>query len=208
MANLKTVYIVRPEMSSPFKIEDRAEIDDMTVETKWHWTKDQRQAISKVRGRFRARVAKLTLPFHGLQIARKDDIDAIEKLIGEARGELQVIDPSLDANVAFIALAADQQAQGEVYQAMLNAIRGHVFKVLNERLVELAKLDNVPEQSRLALIRLCEAMKKWNVLDDPSVNETIENFRLQFENNVIKPVAVDMIERIKSLNSAGARVEL
>ncbi len=206
--NLRTVNIVKVVMSTPSKMANHEDIDEMTVKNTYAYDKKKRDDIERVRSKYRTQYQKMCLPFHGMFVCKDDDRDPIMKIVVEARHGLQTIDPQLDANATFIPLVADEQAQGEVYRAVTNAIFGFIYKTLNDRLVELAKLEKVPEVSRLALIRLCEKMRAWNVLADPAVEQTIANFKTQFEAGVIAPVAADVAKQVAQAKAAGAFVEL
>jgi hypothetical protein len=75
------------------------------------------------------------------------------------------------------------------------------------RLKELAKLEEIPKQSRTALIKLCDRLHKWNVVDDPNVAKTLAEVKMQFENDVFKPVLNDLQKEIDSLKERGAFIE-
>jgi len=124
-----------------------------------------------------------------------------------ADGELKKVASDLSAVVQFIPLYLEAGAKGEVYQQVLQSIQGRIYTEMFERLREIAKLDDVPKRSRTALLRLCDRMHDWNVLEDPDVRKTIDDMKLQIRNDVFKPVLEDLKKNIDDLRSRGAALE-
>lgn len=207
---IRTVYIVRMGMSSGSRIADRKEIDSQTEQLTFTYPEEMRKAISSVRGKYRAKALKHCLAFYGLMVAKGDSIEAISSIMEEADKELKTIDPSLQAGLKTIPVTVDRQAQGELHNAMLNAIRGFVWKTMNDQFASLAgKIDKLPERSRVALLKLCDQAKTWNVLGDQEVNQKIANWRYQIEHDILKPVAEEIKREFEAqTQSEGAYIDL
>lgn len=207
--DLTTVYIVLTGISSGSNIEDREQIDDLSEKVTHVFTKEVRQKISATRSKFYGRIVRQCLSFHErLLIARKDQLDDIAAIIREAHVELQAIHPTLTANVEYVPLAADEQKYGALYNAIVNAIREQIFKILLPRLKSLAGQTQVPKRSRLALLDLCDKMDTWNVVGDARITQTVAEFRRQFENDIIAPVAAEVEQELRTLTGPAAFVEL
>lgn len=206
-SDITTVYIVRVDMNGGSNISERTEIDQMSEKVTHVFDKDTRQKISAVRSKYYGRIVRPCLSFYGLLVAKREQQEEIEKAITEAHTELQAIHQSLQAKVAFIPLVADQQSQGALYRAMVDAIRGQIYKILLPRLRELAKQTNVPKRSRMALLDLCDKMAGWNVLGDAEITKTVADLRRQFENDVIAPVAIEVEQELRRLMGPAGFVE-
>jgi hypothetical protein len=204
----KVYQIIRVRLPSPTRIEETKHLDDMTEERHFLYDKEKRDAISAANVKIRAEVKKLCANFVGLLVAKPANIERIAKMVSEASARLKAIDAALDAKLCTIAVDIGDKTKGEEYEAMAQALEGQMLGEFLERLEAVAQKEKVPEASRLALLRLCDAMKEWNVLDDQDIDEKIEKYRLQFEHGVIKPVLADIKKEFASLKSEGAYVDL
>ena len=206
-ADMRRLLIMRTNFSSSNQRTETKRIDDMRQEMTFRWTKEVRAKIGEVRNKFMNKLRKPALNFYGLLVIRERDRDGLSKVAEEANTEMQKVDSELGAHVTFIPLYLEQEAKGEVYQQVLGSIQARIYGELFMRLKELAKLQEIPKQSRTALIKLCDRLHTWNVVDDPNVAKTLADVKLQFENDVFKPVLEDLKKEIDSLKERGAFIE-
>ena len=206
-ADMRRLLIMRTDFSSSNQRLETKKIDDMREELTFRWSKDIRRKIGEVRNKFMNKLRKPALNFYGLLVIRERDRDELSKVAEEANTEMQKIDSELGAHIKFIPLYLEQEAKGEVYQQVLGSIQARIYGELFMRLKELAKLEEIPKQSRTALIKLCDRLHTWNVVDDPNVAKTLADIKLQFENDVFKPVLNDLQKEIDSLKERGAFIE-
>jgi hypothetical protein len=207
-SSLREVYIARFEMSSPNQTAERHYVDDMHESLTLEFAKEVRDKISSVRNKYRGLILKGCLHFHGLQVVRRDAVDEVQKFVDQADIELKAIDPRLGANLLLIPLSVDAAARGELYEAVVSAIRGQVYTVLLDRLKGLAAKDDVPMRSRTALLDLCDRMKSWNVVGDPDIEKSIANYRRLFQEGILKPVAEEIQKIVSAQDNPAAYVEL
>lgn len=207
-ATLRNVYIVQVEMSSPAKVLKTEVVDDMTRTVRLEFGPETREAIKDVRATARGLLEPHCFLFHGLRVIREQSWTEVERVVGAADTALKAIHPELYATVHRIPLSVDTVARGELYESLISAIRGQVYQVLLERLEGLAQKKDVPERSRVALLKLCDRMRDWNVVDDPTIAETIENFRVQFQHGVLAPVAEEVKKAVDSTGGAGVYLEV
>ncbi len=204
---MRRLYIVRTAFSNENQRESTEAIDSMTEKVTFRWPPETRKAIQAVRGAYRHKITAPCLNFYGLSIVKEADKEGVFQLAEKADQEMKKISPDLRADVRLIPLYVEKEAQGEVYQAVLAAIQGRIYSELLGRLRELAKLEEVPKVSRTALLKLCDRLKVWNVIDDPSVGRTLEEIKLQISNDIFKPVMVDLEKELADLKSRGAYLE-
>lgn len=205
MTDIARIYIVRTTVSSGVARAERKVIDDRTEQVKFRFSSQERKLIQEIRGRHFRAIGGLN--FYGLRVVREMERDTVVKQMNLADGELKKIASDLSAVVQFIPLYLEAGAKGEVYQQVLQSIQGRVYTEMFERLREVAKMDDVPKRSRMALLRLCDRMHDWNVLDDPDIRKTIDDMKLQIRNEVFKPVMEDLKKSIDDLRSRGAALE-
>lgn len=204
---MRRLYIVRTGFTSENQRASTEELDGMTEKVTFRWPPATRKAISTVRNAYRHRILAPCLNFYGLSIIRDRDREAVFQLAEKADQEMKLINTECSANVRLIPLYVEQEAQGEVYQQVLAAIQGRVYSELLGRLRELAKLDEVPKVSRTALLKLCDRLKVWNVVDDPNIEKTLEDIKLQISNDIFRPVMMDLERDLADLKSRGAYLE-
>jgi len=205
--DMRRLYIVRTAFSSENQRVSTEVIDDQTEKITLRWTPEVRKAIGAVRNKYRHQILAPCLNFYGLFVVRDKDRESVSQLAEKADAEMRKISPELSAKVTFLSLYVEKEAQGEVYQQVLGAIQGRIYTELLGRLRELAKLPEVPKQSRTALLKLCDKLLVWNVLDDPDIVKTLEDIKLQISNDIFKPVMVDLEKELADLKSRGAYLE-
>lgn len=204
---MRRLYIVRTGFTSENQRASTEEIDGMTEKVTFRWAPEMRKAIATVRNAYRHRILAPCLNFYGLSIIKDTDREAVFQLAEKADQEMKKINPECSATVRLLPLYVEKEAQGEVYQEVLAAIQGRIYTELLGRLRELAKLDEVPKVSRTALLKLCDRLKVWNVVDDPNIVKTLEDIKLQIANDIFKPVMVDLEKELADLKSRGAYLE-
>lgn len=204
---MRRLYIVRTLFSSENARESTEAIDDMSEKIVFRWQPEVRTAIAKVRNTYRHQITAPCLNFYGLFVIKDKDREAVAQIAEKADAEMKKINPELSAHVNFLVLYCESEATGEVYQQVLSAISGRVYSELLGRLRELCKLPEIPKQSRTALLKLVEKIKVWNVLDDPSITDTLANIKLQIENDIFAPVMADLEKELADLKSRGAYLE-
>jgi len=204
---MRRLYIVRTAFSSENQRTSTETIDDQTEKVTLRWPPVTRKAIGSVRNAYRHRILAPCLNFYGLSIVRDTDRESVFQLAEKADQEMKAISPELSATVRLIPLYVEQEAQGEVYQQVLAAIQGRIYTELLERLRSLARLEEVPKVSRTALIKLCDRLKVWNVVDDPNIEKTLEDIKLQIANDIFRPVMLDLERDLADLKSRGAYLE-
>ncbi len=205
---IRTVFIVRSGQSGGGVVADREKIDDKTERIEWAFDKTTRDKIAAVRSKTRGRLLKVCLPFHGLMICGEESLPEVRKAVSEAGVALKEISDKLSAWAIEIPVPIELQSQSALERAIKDAINGFFLKTLNEKLVELAKLESVPERSRLSTLRLVEQMRGWNVLQDPDINKRLEDFRLQISAGIIKPLAEQVAREYEVAKSEGAFLEM
>ena len=204
---MRRLYIIRTAFTSANKRRSTNVIDDRTTEITFEWTPEIRKKLTEVKNHYRYKLQKDALNFFGLFIIREADKEEWYKLMSDADSKMKEIEPTAHANIRLISLYVEGDVNGEVYQQMLVAIQGRIYMELLNRLNELMRLPEIPGRSRTALLRLCDRMHLWNVIDDPNVHETIEEYRLQFRNNAFTPVLEDVKKNMADLQSRGAFLE-
>jgi hypothetical protein len=204
---LRRLYIVQTAFSCPDKRASVEILDDTRREITLSFDSATREKITGVRNKYLNAIRKTCLPFYSLLVVRESDRAEVERLANEAHNEMQAIDGQLHAHVHTISLYLDQKEKGEVYGQVLDAIMARIYGGLFERLKELAKLEEIPNRSKLAILKLCDKMAKWNVVDDPDVAETLANIRLQVDAGILKPAMEDLKKELKALKSRGAYLE-
>jgi len=208
MVDIRRLYIVRALFSSPNQRASSEQLDSMTEKITLRFQPEVRKAIMNVRGHYRHLIDKPALNFYGLSIIKEADKEEVTKIAEEANKRMKEIEPTLQVSVGFVPLYLEQEAQGEVYQQVLAAIQARIYTELLGRLKEIAKMDDVPKRSRMALIKMCDRLQKWNVVDDPNVNKTLAEVKLQFENDIFKPVMEDLNKELASVKSRFAFLDL
>ena len=206
-SEMRRLYIIRTAFTSANKRRSTNVIDDRTTEITFEWTPEIRKKLTEVKNHYRYKLQKDALNFFGLFIIREADKEEWYKLMSDADSKMKEIEPTAHANIRLISLYVEGDVNGEVYQQMLVAIQGRIYMELLNRLNELMRLPEIPGRSRTALLRLCDRMHLWNVIDDPNVHETIEEYRLQFRNNAFTPVLEDVKKNMADLQSRGAFLE-
>ena len=206
--DMRRLSIVRLNFSSANQILDSRDVDDQTRQVTLKWSPDVRKKITTIRNKHVHLIKKPALNFYGLNVIRDTDRAEVTGAAEAADAEMKTLDASLGASVIFIPLYVEAEAKGQVYQQVLGAIQGRIYSELLSRLTELAGLEEVPKRSRTALIGLVDRLKRWNVLDDPSIEQTLNEMKLSFQNDVIKPVMQDVQKELDALKSRGAFLEL
>lgn len=204
---MRRLYIVRTLFSSENQRASTEDIDDMSEKVTFRWPPEIRKAIGKVRNTYRHQITAPCLSFYGLFVIKDKDREAVSQLAEKADQEMKKINIELSARVTFLPLYVEESTMGEVYQSVLGAIMGRIYTELLGRLRELAKLPEVPKQSRTALLKLCDKLAVWNVLGDSNVAETLANIKLQIQNDVFAPVMADLERDLADLKSRGAYLE-
>lgn len=204
---MRRLYIVRTLFSSENARESTTAIDDMSEKVVFKWAPEIRKAIAGVRNTYRHQITAPCLNFYGLFVIKDRDREAVSQLAEKADAEMRKINSELSARVTFLPLYVEESTLGEVYQGVLGAIQGRIYTELLGRLRELAKLEEVPKVSRTALLRLCDKLQAWNVLEDQTVTETISSIKLQIQNDIFKPVMMDLEKELADLKSRGAYLE-
>lgn len=204
---LRRLYIVRTLFSSENQRASTEEIDDMSEKVTFRWAPERRKAIATVRNTYRHQITAPCLNFYGLFVIKDKDREAVSQIAEKADQDMKKVDPELSARVTFLPLYVEESSVGEVYTQVLGAIQGRIYTELLSRLRELAKLPEVPKQSRTALLRLCDKLAAWNVLEDPSVTKTLADIKLQISNDIFAPVMADLEKDLADLKSRGAYLE-
>lgn len=207
-SDMRTILLVCPLMSSPNAIASERAIDEMTREIKLKYTMELREKIKAIRHAFYPKVRDLCTSVFGNSFCRSKDLLEIQKIMEGADLELKKLDRNLGATVRFLPLAIDSEARGEVYRQICDAIRGRIYAEIVERLRGLPNAVNMGERSRVAILELCDKLHSWNILEDPDIEETLKNIRIQIRNNIVAPVMEDLSNQIEELKSRGAYLEV
>lgn len=205
--DMRRLFIVRTGFSSPLQREKTERIDDLNERITLKWPSETRRAIGEVRNKYLNLLKKPALNFYGLLVIRERDQAEISKIVEEAHHAMQAIKPELSAEARFIPLYLDDQVKGEVYQQVLGAIQSRIYSELFYRLKDLANLEEIPKRSRTALIKLVDRLRRWNVVDDPAVEQSLSEIKTSFETDVFKPVLKDLQEQLMALKARGAFLE-
>ncbi|HDM76633.1 MAG TPA: hypothetical protein ENG51_09205, partial [Deltaproteobacteria bacterium] len=62
------IYVVRVEMSSPYKVEELDHPDEDTVVMKYFFNAETRRKIIGIRNRYKSKIYDNTVSFYGLQL--------------------------------------------------------------------------------------------------------------------------------------------
>jgi hypothetical protein len=55
---------------------------------------------------------------------------------------------------------------------------------------------------------MCDRLQKWNVVDDPDIKQNLADIKLQFENDIFKPVMEDLHKELNDVKSRFAFLDL
>ncbi len=183
------LYICEVVMSSGNFIEDSEDLDEFRRETTYTFDKETRQKIQKTRQRYKGPLYASTVAFHKLHICGEDQMTPIAANIQKADAELKQISDQLEASVTFWPLQTDEIVKGELYQAVVGAIKYRVFKDVFERLSEILERDKgLPARSKAALLAMCSQLEKLNLVNDGDITRHISEIRSRIESESIEPL--------------------
>lgn len=205
----KVVYVAKFRLSTGQDLTRRKERGPRVEILTFRLKRETRKKILATRMKFRHQLFKHALSFYGLQVIRPTDAKFAEEIAGEASEALQKIDKRLSARLVLIPLAIDRKNYSEVYDAMVGTIKERLFTELVDRVAKLAaKGETVPEGSRKAMLKLCDRLKSWNVVDDPEVNKTIDGYARLLDRNALAPLQKSLRSELDALSHEGLYLEL
>jgi len=207
MVDIQKLEIVKTDFSSGGARSATKRIDGNNEQITFKWGETMRKSISQVRGRHQSKIRDMCLSFYGIMVCRESAKEDIMKIVKEANADMKKLDLSLGAGIKFIPLLLDDSEKGEVYNKVLGAIQARIYTDLLDRLIDVARDGKVPKRSRTALVKLCERLKTWNIVNDPNVAKSLDEMKLQIENDIIEPVIADLQKEIEALKGRGAFLE-
>lgn len=99
--------------------------------------------------------------------------------------------PVLHASAEFFPLDSGEMAKGKLYDELVNAIRVKVFDVAFsgvEPIFEITDGKQIPGRTTTALIKMCNRLQTFNILDDEYVTEKIKEIRELIEKESFEPL--------------------
>lgn len=203
------VYILRVRLPTGKNIKKRQERGDYRETLTYEFDVRLRRSIRKLRRHYRYLAYRHSIKFHGLHLVREEDLAPVETFVNRANNEFKALAPSLSVQAVSIPLDLDPSRKGDLSEAVVNAVRAHVYGRVYERLQKLSKRSgDLPENSRRALLKMTRDLEKWNLLGSKDVSEKLAEMAQKFSVKVVGPVMDDLEVELKKVSSEGAFVEV
>ncbi|RLI20476.1 hypothetical protein DRO54_06220 [Candidatus Bathyarchaeota archaeon] len=170
------IYIVRVEMSSPYRVAETEHPDEDTVVLKYYFPAETRKKIMAVRNKYKYKIYKNTVSFYGLQLADEELVPKIREIVEEADSEMRAIHESLGVRMILIPISREAVEQGELYQKILYAIQYQIAKAVFERIKDI-KSARLQPKTRMSIKEMLENMKKLNILKDEKIDRMIDDIK-------------------------------
>jgi len=194
------IYVVRVEMSSPYKVEELDHLDEDTVVMKYFFNAETRRKIIGIRNRYKSKIYDNTVSFYGLQLINDEMLPKIKEIVKEADEELKKIHDGLGARMILLPISREEVEKGELYEKILYAIQYQIAKTVFERVKDL-KSGLLQPKTRTSIKEMLKQMRELNILKDEKVDRMIEEIEsmLYLSTNEIKSKMMEQLEYIEKL---------
>lgn len=194
------IYVVRVEMSSPYKVEELDHPDEDTVVMKYFFNAETRRKIIGIRNRYKSKIYDNTVSFYGLQLVDDELLPKIKEIVKEADEELKKIHDGLGARMILLPISREEVEKGELYEKILYAIQYQIAKTVFERVKDL-KSGLLQPKTRTSIKEMLKQMRELNILKDEKVDRMIEEIEsmLYLSTNEIKSKMMEQLEYIEKL---------
>ena len=194
------IYVVRVEMSSPYKVEELDHPDEDTVVMKYFFNAETRRKIIGIRNRYKSKIYDNTVSFYGLQLINDEMLPKIKEIVKEADEELKKIHDGLGARMILLPISREEVEKGELYEKILYAIQYQIAKAVFERVKDL-KSGLLQPKTRTSIKEMLKQMRELNILKDEKVDRMIEEIEsmLYLSTNEIKSKMMEQLEYIEKL---------
>ena len=194
------IYVVRVEMSSPYKVEELDHPDEDTVVMKYFFNAETRRKIIGIRNRYKSKIYDNTVSFYGLQLINDEMLPKIKEIVKEADEELKKIHDGLGARMILLPISREEVEKGEMYEKILYAIQYQIAKAVFERVKDL-KSGLLQPKTRTSIKEMLKQMRELNILKDEKVDRMIEEIEsmLYLSTNEIKSKMMEQLEYIEKL---------
>ena len=194
------IYVIRVEMSSPYKVEELDHPDEDTVVMKYFFNAETRRKIIGIRNRYKSRIYENTVSFYGLQLINDEMLPKIKEIVKEADEELKKIHDGLGARMILLPISREEVEKGEMYEKILYAIQYQIAKAVFERVKDL-KSGLLQPKTRTSIKEMLKQMRDLNILKDEKVDRMIDKIEsmLYLSTNEIKSKMMEQLEYIEKL---------
>jgi len=194
------IYVIRVEMSSPYKVEELDHPDEDTVVMKYFFNAETRRKIIGIRNRYKSKIYDNTVSFYGLQLINDEMLPKIKEIVKEADEELKKIHDGLGARMILLPISREEGEKGELYEKILYAIQYQIAKAVFERVKDL-KSGLLQPKTRTSIKEMLKQMRELNILKDEKVDRMIEEIEsmLYLSTNEIKSKMMEQLEYIEKL---------
>lgn len=201
------IYVINQTMSSHNRLESSERLDEKSRKLNYSFKEATRKEIHAVYQKYQTRAYDNCLDFHGLHICKEEQLPEIIAGVERANEEMQAIDPSLYATLAYFSLDMTAIAKGETYGQVLSAIRYQVITEVLDRINEMTKnktISQLSERSREALIKMVSKLKSINILDDAQITQKLDSIKEAIEKDSIEVMKKELLDEVTLMNKAGA----
>ena len=194
------IYVIRVEMSSPYKVEELDHPDEDTVVMKYFFKAETRKKITSIRNRYKSKIYDNTVSFYGLQLVDDELLPKIKEIVKEADEELKKIHDGLGARMILLPISREEVEKGEMYEKILYAIQYQIAKAVFERVKDL-KSGLLQPKTRTSIKEMLKQMRELNILKDEKVDRMIDKIEnmLYLSTNEIKSKMMEQLEYIEKL---------
>jgi len=194
------IYVVRVEMSSPYKVEELDHPDEDTVVMKYFFNAETRRKIIGIRNRYKSKIYDNTVSFYGLQLINDEMLPRIREIVKEADEELKKIHDGLGARMILLPISREEVEKGELYEKILYAIQYQIAKAVFERVKDL-KSGLLQPKTRTSIKEMLKQMRELNILKDEKVDRMIDEIEsmLYLSTSEIKSRMMEQLEYIEKL---------
>lgn len=202
------IYHIKVVESSANQISGIRHINQKQTEITYKLEKEKRDTINRIRARSKINYYALSLNFcDSRYIKGNQNLEIIRRDVERADYELKQISPTLGAHMVAVQLDSEYIRHGEIFDRIRSAIKAQVYGDLIERLEKLVLRKTVPENSKKALMRMCDKLENINILNDEEINDKINLIRDMLKQDMIAPVLEDLSREAERMQSNFVYVE-
>jgi hypothetical protein len=205
----RIIYIVDISMGSQFRGTSR-DIDDLTREIKYKWSKDKRNRIGAARQTVNVAVSGTCMKFFKTRFTSAAGKATLERECGIADREMKAIDASLHVTPIFYEQHVSTLAAGNMFEQMKQQLSVQVHQRVLDRIkktIEQNKKDDgtykpLTGKTRTALLTMLDKVGEINVLQDSNVEARIEAMKAQISANSLIPLRDEILAYIEDVQGA------
>lgn len=202
------IYHIKVVESSANQISGIRHINQKQTEITYKLEKEKRDTINRIRARSKINYYARSLNFFDSRYIKGDyNLEIIRRDVERADYELKQISPTLGAHMVVMQLDSEYVRQGEVFERIRSAIKAQVYGDLIERLEKLVLRKTIPENSKKALLRMCDNLENINILNDDEVTDKINLIRDMIRQDLIAPVLEDLTKEAERMQNNFVYVE-